>query len=131
MVFRRKNGQKNMTIAEILECFDEEALRRLEEKGDQDIGFVSAKEWAGIIRYLKSSKMKDLVLADTMTNSDGTTLALCFVEEGNSSDAIVAFRGTSGGDEWVDNVEGLNVADTQCQKMLLILLRAFPMTALL
>ena len=102
-----KNGQKNMTIAEILECFDEEVLSRLEEKGDQDIGFVSAKEWAGIIRYLKSSKMKDLVLADTMTNSDGTTLALCFVEEGNSSDAIVAFRGTSGGDEWVDNVEGL------------------------
>ena len=121
-----KNGQKNMTIAEILECFYEEALRRLEEKGDQDIGFVSAKEWAGIIRYLKSSKMKDLVLADTMTNSDGTTLALCFVEEGNSSDAIVAFRGTSGGDEWVDNVEGLNVADTQCQKDALDFIESLP-----
>lgn len=121
-----KGGQKNMTIAEILESFDEEALKRLEEKGDQDIGFVSAKEWAGIIRYLKSSKMKDLVLADTMTNSDGTTLALCFVEEGNSSDAIVAFRGTSGGDEWVDNVEGLNVTDTQCQKEALDFIESLP-----
>lgn len=80
-----KNGHKNMTIAEILECFDEEALSRLEEKGNKDIGFVSAKEWAGIIRHLKSNKMKDLVLADTMTNSDGTTLALCFDEEGNTS----------------------------------------------
>lgn len=121
-----KNGQKNLTIAEILECFDDEALRRLEEKGDQDIGFVSAKEWAGIIRYLKSGKMKDLVLADTMTNSDGSTLALCFTEEGNSSDAIVAFRGTSGGDEWVDNVEGLNVADTQCQKDALDYIESLP-----
>lgn len=121
-----KSGQKNMTVEEILECFDEEALRRLEEKGNQDIGFVSAKEWAGIIRYLKSSKMKDLVLSDTMTNSDGTTLALCFVEEGNSNDAIVAFRGTSGGDEWVDNGEGLNVADTKCQKDALDFIESLP-----
>lgn len=121
-----KSGQKNMTIAEILECFDEEALKRLEEKGDQDIGFVSAKEWAGIIRYLKNSKMKDLILVDTMTRSDGTTLALCFTETGNADDAIVAFKGTSGGDEWIDNVEGLNAEDTQCQKEALDFIESLP-----
>lgn len=121
-----KSGQKNMTIAEILECFDEEALKRLEEKGDQDIGFVSAKEWAGIIRYLKNSKMKDLILVDTMTKSDGTTLALCFAETGNADDAIVAFKGTSGGDEWIDNVEGLNAEDTQCQKEALDFIESLP-----
>lgn len=120
------NGQKNMTIAEILKYFDEEALKRLEEKGDQDIGFVSAKEWAGIIRYLKASKMKNLVLADTMINSDGTTLALCFVEKANRSDAIVIFKGTSGEDEWIDNAEGLNVADTHCQKEALDFIESLP-----
>lgn len=136
-----KNGQKNMTIEEILECFDEEALAELESKGDLDVGilypddsdneenkkkFVSCKEWAGIIRYLKSSRMKDFVLADTMTNPDGTTLALCFVEEGNTNDAVIAFKGTSGGDEWADNVEGLNVADTKCQKDALDFIESLP-----
>lgn len=107
-------GQKNMTISKILNCFDEKALATLESKGDTSIGYVSAKEWAGIIRYLKSSEMKDLVLTDTMKDSEGTTLALCFSEDNNSNEAIVAFRGTTKG-EWGDNIEGLNVADTPCQ----------------
>lgn len=121
-----KNGQKNMTISEILECFDEEALQNLEDKGDQAIGFISAKEWAGIIRYLKSSKMKDLVLTDTMTRSDGTTLALCFSAKDEPSKAIVAFKGTSGGDEWADNAEGLNTTDTLCQKEALDFIERLP-----
>ncbi len=108
--------KKGCDISKILECFDEDALQTLEAKGDQDIGFVSAKEWAGMIRYLQSSKMKDLVLTDTMTRENGTTIALCFTEKGNAEDAIVAFRGTSGGAEWVDNVQGLNQSDTKCQK---------------
>ncbi len=107
-------GQKNMTISEILNCFDEKALATLESKGDTSIGYVSAKEWAGIIRHLKSSEMKDLVLTGTMKDSEGTTLALCFSEDNNSNEAIVAFRGTTKG-EWGDNIEGLNVADTPRQ----------------
>lgn len=122
-----KNGQKNMSIEEILACFDEEALKKLESCDSEiDGACASGKEWAGIIRYLKSSRMKDLVLADTMTNTNGTTLALCFTEEGNTSDAIVAFKGTSGGAEWVDNVEGLNVADTECQKEALDFIESLP-----
>jgi hypothetical protein len=112
-----KDGQKNMSIEEILACFDEESLKKLENCDSEiDGACASGKEWAGIIHYLKSSRMKDLVLADTMKNSNGTTLALCLTEKGNSSEAVVAFKGTSGGDEWVDNVEGLNVTDTECQK---------------
>lgn len=122
-----KNGQKNMSIEEILACFDEEALKKLESCDFEiDGACASGKEWAGIIRYLKSSRMKDLVLADTMTNTNGTTLALCFTEEGNTSDAIVAFKGTTGGAEWVDNVEGLNVADTECQKEALDFIESLP-----
>lgn len=110
-------GEKTeQSISQILSSFDEKALQTLEDKGEQDIGFVSAKEWAGMIRYLQTSKMKDLVLTDTMTRENGTTIALCFTEKGNAEDAIVAFRGTSGGAEWVDNVQGLNETDTRCQK---------------
>ncbi len=121
-----KGGQNNMTIAEILECFDEESLRTLEEKGDMSIGFVSAKEWAGIIRYLKSSRMKDFVLSDTMVDSDGITLALCFEDKNSPNEAIVAFKGTSGIKEWVDNVEGLNAYDTECQKEALDFIERLP-----
>ncbi len=121
-----KAGRENESIGEILGAFDEKALRTLEEKGDQDIGFVSAKEWAGMIRYLQSSRMKDLVLTETMTREDGATLALCFQEKGNTQDAVVAFRGTSGGDEWVDNVQGLNETDTLCQKQALDFIESLP-----
>lgn len=122
-----KDGQKNMSIEEILACFDEEALRKLENCDSEiDGACASGEEWARIIRYLKSSRMKDLVLADTMINSNGTILALCFTEEGNTSEAVVAFKGTSGGDEWVDNVEGLNVTDTECQKDTLDFIESLP-----
>ncbi|HHT97502.1 MAG TPA: DUF2974 domain-containing protein [Clostridiales bacterium] len=43
-------------------------------------------------------------------------LALTFHEKGNNTDAIVAFKGTSGGLEWLDNVEGFNLSDTRAQK---------------
>lgn len=119
-------GCKGDSIASILSQFDEKALQTLEAKGDLDLGFVSAKEWAGIIRYLKSSRMKDLVLSETMTSSKNTTLALCFNEE-NSNEAIVAFRGTSASDnEWVDNVEGLNASDTKAQKEALDFIESLP-----
>ena len=78
--------------------------------------YMSGTEWASIIRYLKESDLKDLTLSSTLESADGdTTLALCFTEKGNTEDAIVAFKGTSGREEWIDNVEGLNVSDTPCQ----------------
>lgn len=114
-----KENEKFKTIEELLAPFDDTAISNLEALGNQEVGSacVSGKEWADIIRYIKGNeKLKSLVLTDTMENSKGTTLALCFTETADSSEAIVAFKGTSGGEEWIDNVEGLNVSDTQCQK---------------
>lgn len=113
--------QKNCTVKQFLIGlgFDDTAISNLEALGNQEVGSacVSGKEWADIIRYIKGNeKLKNLVLTDTMENSKGTTLALCFTETADSSEAIVAFKGTSGGEEWIDNVEGLNASDTQCQK---------------
>lgn len=122
--FFSMNDKKGLTIEQILSGFDEEALEKLESEGTNNIGYVSAKEWAEIIRYLKNSRMKDLVLDDMMfaadSNSDKesqkTPFALCFIEEGKSEEAVVAFKGTTGTGEWEDNVNGLNVSDTACQK---------------
>jgi len=106
---------RGKSIEEILKCFDESALKELEQK-DSEIGSISAKEWASIIRYLKQNeRIRSLKLSDTMSNTNGETLALCFTEEESSGQAVVAFRGTLDGKEWVDNVEGLNQADTDCQ----------------
>ena len=115
------NDQKNGTVEQLLESlgFDDTALAKLESLGDKEVGgsCISGKEWADIIRYIKADEnLKNLVLTDTMENSNGTTLALCFAESVDSKEAIVAFKGTSGGEEWIDNVEGLNVSDTRCQR---------------
>ena len=122
-----KDGHSGMTIEQILACFDEEALQKLEQQTREiDGACASGSEWASIIRYLKSSDLNQLVLTDTMVNSNGTTLALCFADPDNTSEAVVAFKGTSGGDEWVDNVEGLNVSDTECQKEALDFIGSLP-----
>ncbi|MGN0610504.1 MAG: Mbeg1-like protein [Ruminiclostridium sp.] len=107
---------ENMTVSQILESFGEEELKALEAKGGDTVNYISCKEWAGIIRYLKTSEIKDLVLTDTLNGSDNAgTLGLCFAESADSKEAIVAFNGTSK-KEWGDNIEGLNVADTPRQE---------------
>lgn len=106
--------KKGRTVGEILACFDETALKQLESENDT-VNFTSTKEWAGVIRSLKNSRMKDLVLDNMMLDKENTALALSFTEEGKPEEAIVAFKGTSGEDEWKDNVEGFNKTDTACQ----------------
>ncbi len=116
---------ENKTIEQILEPFDDEALSKLENyydpKKGNTIDFTDGKEWAANIRYLKNSPMKDLVLTDSFSSYDraageNKTMGLAFAEEGNTSDGIVAFRGTGHVDEWMDNVEGFNRTDTKYQR---------------
>lgn len=100
--------------------FDEAGLKKLEELGSTQIdgACTGADEWVSAIRHLKTSKkLKNLVITGTMENTEKTTLAMCFTD-GNpeTEEAIVAFKGTSGDKEWIDNVEGLNTADTLYQK---------------
>lgn len=110
---------EDKTIGEILECFGEQEIENLRKLGDTEIegACASGKEWAAIIEYLKSNEeISKLKLSNRMANSKGTPLALCFVAGENSSEAVVAFKGTTGGEEWVDNVKGLNVSDTLSQQ---------------
>lgn len=71
-------------------------------------------EWADILCAIKSDP--DL-MSLTCESYDNESKGYCYVSK--SGDAYVTFRGTAGddgGEEWKDNVEGLGLADTTCQK---------------
>ncbi|WP_294189817.1 Mbeg1-like protein, partial [uncultured Clostridium sp.] len=94
---------------------------------EKDDSHISGKELADIARYLQSNEnISNLVLKDAMYNSDGTPLALCFSNKNKSNEAIVAFKGTTGGEEWSDNVKGLNATDTSSQKEALDFIESLP-----
>ena len=117
------------TIKEILEVFDDNKLKILDDMGNKELpgAYASGKEWSEIIRYMQSNdNISNLVLKDAMYNSEGEALALCFSTEDESNEAIVAFKGTTGGVEWSDNVKGLNIADTPSQKEALDFIESLP-----
>lgn len=208
--FRITGLDVNRSIASILEPFDDKALTKLRIKGidgDEDGYKINYAEWAGIIEYLQTSRLKDLVLSDIMFNNDyhkvyvkfedkyydiedylagcedqnDTTkqvglfldeetierilndnddngrvgnidkfingeytdkngevirlntgaelvqlpLALCFIEPETDdherqmlkeNEAIIAYKGTSGNNEWVDNVTGAYSVQTPYQQ---------------
>lgn len=121
---------KGKTVSQILANYDEAALKRLESLGNTTIdgALTSAAEWASIIRYLKKSKMKDLVVTDLFMQKDtNKSLAICYKDpKSKNNDAIVAFKGTTGDDEWADNASGFNKSDTQCQKDALDFIESLP-----
>ena len=100
------------TVGEYLNQFDDGLLKELDESTGKYEGEISGQEWAAMIRYMKSEnkqEIKELIIQET------TEKCVCFLNPNDNDSAIVAFRGTKGGDEWVDNVEGFNQADTPAQ----------------
>lgn len=76
-IFRINSNHINYSIAAILEPFDDEALANLRAAGmgideaEKVDGYeINYAEWAGIIEYLQTSRLKDLVLSDIMFNND-------------------------------------------------------------
>ena len=76
--FKGIKGKMNgKSVEEILKYFDDTAISNLEALGDKEVGnaCISGKEWADILRYIKGNeKLKNLILTDTMENTQGTTL---------------------------------------------------------
>ena len=125
-------GHIGRTISEILEDFDEEALIRLRHHSENICdAAMSGVEWAGVIEYLKNpeNRLSHLVLKDnimfdetgwhskTILGSDtgNYPLALTFAFKGDDNNAVVAFKGTTGPEEWVDNFESCRMAETPTQ----------------
>lgn len=105
-------GVTGDTVEVWLGAFTEEKLAKLEKAGDNINGsYMSGEEWAAVIRQIQGDEqLKNLKIR----NVDDNVHAMCFEDE--KKNAYVAFKGTTGGDEWYDNVEGLNSADTLSQR---------------
>lgn len=117
-------GLKNPGVGnmkEMLDVFTEDALKKLEQAGD--ISYTDGSEWAAIIRAIKTDP--DLMRLDLSAYSEEQRI-YCFEDPERSGEAIVAFRGTVNGQEWKDNVEGLNVSDTPAQKKALDFVENLP-----
>lgn len=119
------NGDKGKSIDSILSVFTPDVLEQLENMPADSHG-NDGKEWAAMIRYMQENKdISSLVLESTLKDGDGKTLALCFANPDNSSEAVVAFKGTTQY-EWGDNVEGLNEVSTERQREALEYIESLP-----
>ena len=118
------------TVKALLSDFDDTALLKLRsadwENGngpDASIGgaLMSGNEIADIIEAAQNDpNIYKLKIIDSYSTTTRTgkkvTLGVCYQNPNTKkSDAIVTFKGTSGHDEWNDNVEGINTSDTNAQ----------------
>ena len=135
-----KEPEEGMTVKELLSCYDESALNRLEKigyiptvgdtvedkdgDGEADMGAsCQGNEWAAIIRAiqgdeaLSSLKIKDFIVENgkikwlCLYDTEIPFLTSMFPER-----AIVLFRGTVNVEEWKDNVKGIIETDTPRQQ---------------
>lgn len=110
--------EKPMSIEDILAVFDKKALEKLRQNEKAiDGALTSGKEWANLIENLQGRKdLCALQVYSTYTNGK-TKLAITYVDPNKKAlGPIVTFKGTSGPEEWNDNVIGMNTADTPCQE---------------
>ena len=108
--FKLKALSACKTVGEYLSQFNESILSKLDNSSDVYDGENSGSEWAAMIRYMKSkNELLELKIAEV------TEKVICFANPNDNNKAIVAFRGTTD-EEWGDNAEGFNKADTVCQK---------------
>ena len=122
-----KNGD---TVSDLLSNFNNKALLKLRsadwENGnspDASIGgaLMSGNEIADIIEAAQNNpNISNLKIVDSYSTTTRAgkkvTLGVCYKDPSTKkSDAIVTFKGTSGHDEWNDNVEGINISDTKAQ----------------
>ena len=98
-------------IGKYLDAFDEEALKKLEGVSNPGSACMTGAEWAATIRAMKADP--DICGLTCQGYSD-KNYAACFTD--SNGKAYVAFQGTADANEWQDDVEGLNVSDTDCQK---------------
>lgn len=99
------------TVEEYLNQFDTDSLRKQGNKytsGDD----ISCNEYAAIIDYMRDNNDIKALTINKENSQKGKPLAYDF-EYGDEH--IVIFKGTTGGEEWEDNVKGVEVADTPSQ----------------
>ncbi|MCR4615405.1 MAG: DUF2974 domain-containing protein [Clostridiales bacterium] len=102
----KKSIEQCDSMDDFLKQFDDTALNRL------DSGNADCQEWAARIRYMRSNKeISSLLIKECNTDNN----CILFEDAKDPNHAIVAFKGTTGGEEWFDNATGLKRADTDAQ----------------
>lgn len=99
------------TVEEYLNQFDTDSLRKQGNKYTSGDG-ISCNEYAAIIDYMRDNNDIKALIVNKENSQKGKPLAYDF-EYGDEH--IVIFKGTTGGEEWEDNVKGVEVADTPSQ----------------
>ena len=115
--------QKKYSVYDNLKIFDETSLDSLrEEHGDEIIegALITGNEWANIIETIKNDpELRQLLVHDFFVykqpNDKEVNLQIAY-ENPDTREGIVTFKGTSGREEWEDNVHGLHLSDTPCQQ---------------
>ncbi len=124
---------QNKTIEYALKSFDDKALDNLrnyrkktlfnigneEKQNIVDGALISGKNWANIIETIRSDEeLKNLVVKDSeqITTKKGKkyNLQICY-QDPISKQGIITYKGTTGYEEWDDNVKGISLKDTPCQ----------------
>ena len=124
---------QNKTIEYALKSFDDKALDSLrnyrkktlfnigheEKQNIVDGALISGKNWANIIETIKNDEeLKNLVVKDSeqITTKKGKkyNLQICY-QEPVTKQGIITYKGTTGYEEWDDNVKGIYLKDTPCQ----------------
>ena len=78
--------------------------------------FMDSKDWSDIVRAVKSDpQLMRMTVAAAGNDSPGGGFNAVFTDS-VTHEAVVAYKGTQGLDEWKDNFAGGNAADTPCQK---------------
>lgn len=118
------------TVRELMSAF-------MDEDGNLDLSlldgpnanageFTSGSQWAGMLRQIANDpSLMDLEIGSSYYDKDGSTLATCYSDPVTGK-AYVTFKGTTGSDEWHDNVQGLYQSDTACQKEALAYIESLP-----
>lgn len=129
------NDHLNKTISSILSVFDDEAIDNLRTHSESICdAAITGVEWANLISYLKdpNNRISNLRLKSIMDTGNtwhsekvfysqyvietgNYPLALTFTFDGDEDNAIVAFKGTTGPEEWADNINSCRVSDTDPQ----------------
>ncbi len=125
--------ESGMPVREALNQFDETALNNLRNYRNKtlfnlgneakqnivDGALISGKDWANIIETIRSDdELKNLVVKDSeqITTKKGKkyNLQICY-QDPVSKQGIITYKGTTGYEEWDDNIKAINLKDTPRQ----------------
>lgn len=111
------------SVSVIIEQLDDvlDTLDKTEKIGELGRGY----EWAGIIRAIQDN---EALMRLKIVDIDQSSFSYCFVDptDPDRTKAYVAFKGTSGAEEWYDNFQGGWTSDTKCQKEALDFIESLP-----